>query len=50
LIAGMVWLGLYPQPVLRRMEAASQHYVDMLQPVLDQARTPAPDVHAEANR
>jgi NADH-quinone oxidoreductase subunit M len=47
LIAGMVWLGLYPRPVLRRMEAASQHYVDMLRPVLDRAG-PAPDVHAEA--
>jgi NADH-quinone oxidoreductase subunit M len=49
LIAGMVWLGLYPQPVLRRMEAASQHYVDMLQPVLKGLpAAPAPEVHAEA--
>jgi NADH-quinone oxidoreductase subunit M len=28
LLAGIVWLGLYPGPVLRRMEPTSQHWVE----------------------
>ncbi|HEU4699722.1 MAG TPA: NADH-quinone oxidoreductase subunit M [Gemmatimonadales bacterium] len=32
LVAGMLWLGLYPAPVLRRMEPAAKAYVDLLQP------------------
>ena len=27
LLAGIVWMGLYPQPVLRRMEPAARHYL-----------------------
>jgi NADH-quinone oxidoreductase subunit M len=32
LLIGIVWLGLYPGPVLRRMEPATQRYVDAVQP------------------
>jgi NADH-quinone oxidoreductase subunit M len=32
LIVGIVWLGLYPGPVLRRMEPATRRYVDAVQP------------------
>ena len=32
LIVGIFWLGLYPQPVLRRMEPATQRYVDAVAP------------------
>jgi NADH-quinone oxidoreductase subunit M len=30
LLAGIVWLGLYPAPVLRRMEASAQRYVEVV--------------------
>jgi NADH-quinone oxidoreductase subunit M len=33
LLAGIVWLGLYPGPVLQRMEPATRRYVDAVQPV-----------------
>ena len=33
LIVGIVWLGLFPGPVLRRMEPATQRFVDAVQPV-----------------
>jgi NADH-quinone oxidoreductase subunit M len=32
LIVGIVWLGLFPGPVLRRMELASQRFVEIAQP------------------
>ena len=32
LIAGIVWLGLYPGPVLRRMEPAARQYLELTQP------------------
>jgi NADH-quinone oxidoreductase subunit M len=32
LLAGIVWLGLYPAPVLRRMEPAAQRYLELAQP------------------
>jgi NADH-quinone oxidoreductase subunit M len=32
LVAGIVWLGLYPAPVLRRMEPASRHYIEATLP------------------
>jgi len=32
LLLGIVWLGLYPAPVLRRMEPASQRYLELAQP------------------
>jgi NADH-quinone oxidoreductase subunit M len=38
LVAAMVWLGLYPQPILRRTEAAARRYVETVTPYL----TPAP--------
>jgi NADH-quinone oxidoreductase subunit M len=31
LIVGIVWLGLFPGPVLRRMEPATQRFVDAVQ-------------------
>jgi NADH-quinone oxidoreductase subunit M len=38
LVVGMVWLGLYPGPVLVRMEASAQHYVGLVQPGLEQGQ------------
>ena len=35
LLVGIIWLGLYPGPVLRRMEPATQRYVDAVQPHAD---------------
>ena len=32
LIAGIVWLGLFPGPVLRRMQPATQRFVEAVQP------------------
>jgi NADH-quinone oxidoreductase subunit M len=32
LLIGIVWLGLYPAPVLRRMEPAAQRYLQLAQP------------------
>jgi NADH-quinone oxidoreductase subunit M len=32
LIVGIVWLGLFPGPVLRRMEPATQRFVEVVQP------------------
>ena len=32
LVVGIVWLGLFPGPVLRRMEPATQRYVDLVRP------------------
>jgi NADH-quinone oxidoreductase subunit M len=32
LIVGIVWLGLFPGPVLRRMEPASRRFVELAQP------------------
>jgi len=34
LLVGIVWLGLYPGPVLRRMEPASRRFVDSVQPAI----------------
>jgi NADH:ubiquinone oxidoreductase subunit 4 (subunit M) len=41
LVAGMVWLGLYPKPVLDRMDAAAKRYVELAQPGLDRRPTTA---------
>ena len=38
LLIGIVWLGLYPAPVLKRMESAARRYVQLTQP----ARTTNP--------
>jgi NADH-quinone oxidoreductase subunit M len=35
LLIGIVWLGLFPGPVLRRMEPATRRYVDAVQPHAD---------------
>ena len=34
LIAAMLWMGLYPQPILRRTEAAARRYVETVRPYL----------------
>jgi NADH-quinone oxidoreductase subunit M len=38
LIVGIVWLGLFPGPVLRRMEPATQRFVESVQPASNAAR------------
>jgi NADH-quinone oxidoreductase subunit M len=38
LVLGIIWMGLYPRPVLARMESSAQQYVDHLQPVLERGR------------
>jgi NADH-quinone oxidoreductase subunit M len=51
LIAAMVWMGLYPNPLLRRTEAASKHYVELVSPHLPAAGAPVADRPiAEAGR
>ena len=37
LVLGIIWMGLYPKPVLDRMESSAQQYVDHLQPALHRA-------------
>jgi len=32
LVVGMIWLGLYPKPVLDRMDASARHYVEQVAP------------------
>jgi NADH-quinone oxidoreductase subunit M len=49
LIFSMVWMGLYPQPFLRRTEAAARRYVEMVQPYLPPAPA-APFTQAERAR
>jgi NADH-quinone oxidoreductase subunit M len=34
LVAAMIWMGLYPQPILRRTEAAARRYVETVTPYL----------------
>jgi NADH-quinone oxidoreductase subunit M len=41
LLAGIVWLGLYPGPVLRKMEPASRGFVETVQPALRTAQSGA---------
>jgi NADH-quinone oxidoreductase subunit M len=45
MIAAMIWMGLYPEPLLRRTEAAARRYVEMVSPHL-----PAPTLQMEARR
>jgi len=40
LVAAMVWMGLYPNPLLRRTEAASRHYVELVRPHLEPSSAP----------
>jgi NADH-quinone oxidoreductase subunit M len=43
LVAGMIWLGLYPKPVLDRMEASARHYLEIVAPGYSgQAEAPTP--------
>jgi len=41
LVVGMVWLGLYPKPVLDRMEASANHYLQLARPGLETSAAPA---------
>jgi NADH-quinone oxidoreductase subunit M len=50
LVVGMVWLGLYPKPVLSRMEAASKRYIELTQPGRDRYPAPSAEIHAERDR
>src|ERR1019366_3273591 len=42
LIAAMIWVGLYPGPLLKRTAVAAQQYVQMVQPALPRAALPDP--------
>jgi NADH-quinone oxidoreductase subunit M len=42
LLLGIIWMGLYPKPVLERMESSTQLYVDQLQPSLQRQPAPTP--------
>jgi NADH:ubiquinone oxidoreductase subunit 4 (subunit M) len=46
LVVGIVWLGLYPAPVLLRMEPATRHYLEATAP----HPRPASDVTLGARR
>jgi len=37
----MVWLGLYPKPVLERMEASANHYLQLARPGVETSSAPA---------
>ena len=50
LIVGIVWLGLFPGPVLRRMEPATQRFVEAVQPASNPARLGAAVPPAESSR
>ncbi|HTS89639.1 MAG TPA: NADH-quinone oxidoreductase subunit M [Gemmatimonadales bacterium] len=50
LVAGMVWLGLYPQPVLDRMDSAAKRYVELAQPGFERPSTPAASPDSEQAR
>jgi NADH-quinone oxidoreductase subunit M len=38
LLVGIVWLGLFPGPVLRRMEPATRQFVELVQPATNATR------------
>ena len=38
LVAGMIWLGLYPKPVLDRTQTAAEQYVRQVAPGFERAR------------
>jgi NADH-quinone oxidoreductase subunit M len=50
LIIGIVWLGLFPGPVLRRMESATQRFVEATQPHGGSARLGATVHPQQGNR
>ena len=37
ILAGIFWIGLYPKPILERMEPAAQHFIDTVRPAGAQA-------------
>ncbi len=37
LVAGMIWLGLYPRPVLDRMDTAAKRYIEIVEPALSRS-------------
>jgi NADH-quinone oxidoreductase subunit M len=45
MVAAMIWMGLYPEPLLRRTEAAARRYVEMVSPHLE-----SPAFRQEARR
>ena len=44
LLAGIVWLGLYPAPVLRRMESSAQRYVESVASYFPVVRANEPEL------
>ncbi|MGH7657811.1 MAG: proton-conducting transporter membrane subunit, partial [Gemmatimonadales bacterium] len=48
LLIGIVWLGLYPRPVLDRMEPAARRYLEIVQPHLTPEQAAARPIHGEA--
>ena len=50
LVIGIVWLGLFPGPVLRRMEPATKQFVELAQPVGNPAPLGAAGRVAETSR
>jgi NADH-quinone oxidoreductase subunit M len=38
LLVGILWIGVYPQPILRRMEPAARHLIDIVKPAPPAAR------------
>jgi NADH-quinone oxidoreductase subunit M len=50
LVVGMIWLGLYPKPVLDRMNASAQHYVQQVAPGFERPSTTALKPEGEARR
>jgi hypothetical protein len=47
-VAAMLWMGLYPWPILRRTEAAARHYVELVQPYVATAAQRAAQAGAVA--
>jgi NADH-quinone oxidoreductase subunit M len=41
LILAMLWIGLYPKPILRRTESAARQYVESVEQHLPASRSPA---------
>jgi NADH-quinone oxidoreductase subunit M len=37
ILAAIFWIGLYPKPILRRMEPAAQHFIDTVKPAAPSA-------------
>jgi NADH-quinone oxidoreductase subunit M len=50
LLIGIVWLGLYPAPVLKRMESAARRYVQLTQPARNTSPVAVQDGSVEVAR